>query len=792
MTRPKSTTNKTPRSRNAKSPTPARVREPVTTNKRARKYARPEDSEALEQGTLTINPRPARALRGRPNGAANDATGRRKAAGNKLSTSVELDGKERKGSEREAGKGLRKKATDPAGILAEWCESHGIAPSTAKQIGIKYVTKDEATKLLGYRAKAAGIYIRYDDEGFFRIRYLPTGFMKGLKQKYTQPRNSGIHVYLCPLIDWDVVRQDTSIEVIFVEGEAKAIKLCQEGFVAVAIGGVDMWRDKRKSFRLHPDIAALNLKDRPVAILFDYDPERETQENNRRALSQFVMAMAMAKVKAPELPPGQDMKKKVGADDYLLTHKPDDLQRLIDDTKVESYLEVLHELSEQFCYIEDICRVVAFPIPDPLTTFWTAREWKESKNAGDIFCARSDGKVIWRSANDVWMENRNVRHSYTALCNDPGNKNRVLDDGSYNSWTDPGIVAKKGDRKMLALYKRWFEETFRDTVAQKHMRQWRAIQTLKPGTHIHHALVIIGEKTGIGKSLFGKTVVWQQGEPNCVILRQSQANSRFNLALVGKTTAVYEECSRISKEHFEDICYILTNDRIPIEPKSINTFYIENHLCLYFSFNELDVLPIKADDRRFAIFHAQRSSLTDEELQDLGDWLESPEGRAAMRWEDEHTDVSDFNPRLRPPMTEIKQQTIDMNEDPLVQWCRKLIQDPASVLHLDGILSPFAECAVIRSEDLVAIYNFRTAQSRQVDSQQMGNAMAKAHGEKARNASGGLNHYIPGMENVPQHLWINNRLRYQNVKTDDLGQHYADNKFGGKGKTATKKRKYTR
>lgn len=206
-------------------------------------------------------------------------------------------------------------------------------------------------------------YVRVEEAGvpFLRVRATARRLASGrivqpFGSKYLQSKGSGTHAYIPPIpdhTDW----MDTSIPIIITEGEKKAAKATQEGFLSIGLGGIDAWastganvpndRVQASAITGHSRIVLtdlMNLKfnelvcdelmfipweDRLVTIIFDSDVKEVTKANVFRAAFNFGIWLEKqgAAVRSVVLPSNG---KKLGLDDYLITHSPRDLQDLID------------------------------------------------------------------------------------------------------------------------------------------------------------------------------------------------------------------------------------------------------------------------------------------------------------------------------------------------------------------------------------------------------------------------------------------------------------------------------
>jgi len=134
----------------------------------------------------------------------------------------------------------------------------GVSTGTLAALDIRHVSENEALELVGQ--KFAGLYIPYgihvDGRPFGRLRLdVPQA-----DRKYTQRVDSGVHPYFPKFPELQ-----TQPDLVIVEGEFKAIALCEAGFRAIGLGGFYGFMHKEK---LCPRLVN-HLKEHPAGrILF--------------------------------------------------------------------------------------------------------------------------------------------------------------------------------------------------------------------------------------------------------------------------------------------------------------------------------------------------------------------------------------------------------------------------------------------------------------------------------------------------------------------------------------------
>src|SRR5262249_27589870 len=124
------------------------------------------------------------------------------------------------------------------------------------------------------------LYIPYldregEERGFGRLK---PDVPLNSDRKYEQPKGVPVRPYFPPM-SWPLI-DDPAEPLLVTEGEKKSAAGAQKGFACVGLPGVDCWSGPRAKGSngkptgkraLHPDLAALPLQGRLVAIVFDND-----------------------------------------------------------------------------------------------------------------------------------------------------------------------------------------------------------------------------------------------------------------------------------------------------------------------------------------------------------------------------------------------------------------------------------------------------------------------------------------------------------------------------------------
>lgn len=239
-----------------------------------------------------------------------------------------------------------------------------------------------------------------------------------------------------------------------------------------------------------------------------------------------------------------------------------------------------------------------------------------------------------------------------------------------------------------------------DARHREHLLDWMAFTLQRPAEKINHC-VVFGGNPGQGKD----TLFW----PLCKALgrhaKQVAAEaltSEFNDYLVEAKLVVFQEIDMGTRKEASQIAnrmkpYLASPpDTLFVNPKGSKAFYIRNvvHALLYT--NEEHPALIKEQDRRYFVL-TSHIRVTDEYGQQTPDWanyfsqlwywMDVQQGWRAVVGYLMARDLSHFNPKAAPPMTEAKRTIIDLGRTPLEMLLRDLIEARAGIFADDYVSS---------------------------------------------------------------------------------------------------------
>jgi putative DNA primase/helicase len=189
--------------------------------------------------------------------------------------------------------------------------------------------------------------------------------------------------------------------------------------------------------------------------------------------------------------------------------------------------------------------------------------------------------------------------------------------------------------------------------------KWLAYPIQHPGAKMRTALVFHGPQ-GAGKNFFFESVMSIYGDYGRIV-DQSAIEDKFNdwasrkLFLIADEVVARQELFHVKNK----LKGLITGDWIRINPKNVAAHDERNHVNLVFLSNEHQPLVLEKGDRRYTVIWTPPTLPADfytavkEEI--------AKGGIAALHHHLATLDLGDFNEHSKPPMTQAKQDLIDVS-----------------------------------------------------------------------------------------------------------------------------------
>ena len=250
----------------------------------------------------------------------------------------------------------------------------------------------------------------------------------------------------------------------------------------------------------------------------------------------------------------------------------------------------------------------------------------------------------------------------------PGQPETVDVGDMYNIWRESDVVPKQGD---TTIWNEHITYLFPDAEQRNHLLNWLAWvyrhQKLKP----NHALLLVGETHGTGKSWVARVMSHLIGLKNTKRPKNSSLKGDFNGWALQCKFAIIEELMQIGKrEVANELRDVITEPTIEVNMKNVKAFEIDNYLAMMAISNHPDALPLEESDRRWLVLktHAQTRSDHDSYYSRLFKVLDDSAALAAIAAELRDRDIGKYDARENAPMTLAKGDMITSGLSDLEHW----------------------------------------------------------------------------------------------------------------------------
>jgi len=581
-----------------------------------------------------------------------------------------------------------------------------IKAAQAKDLKFEILTAEQSKKL--NLPAYAGFKIPYftakgTPTKFFRVRYLEEtrrGFARQTDMKdlrYVQPANTINEVYMPPCVNWEKYFASAA-PLVITEGELKAACASLKGIPTLGLGGVWCFKSARNSLSILPIFETMNLKDKIVYIVFDSDAVRNHQviaaENElcRQLLRLGAIPMI---VRLPDV----EGLKKTGLDDYIVSKGIESFKHHLKESAVPYKIgEELHKLNEEVVYVTDPGLIYRFDLSCRLSV----RNFIDHAYSTRIIrvattSSKGDVRIEERSAPKEWIK-WPYRTEVKRIVYKPGAP--IITEGSLNLWQGWAVEPEKGD---VSPWQELMEHIFANKPeSRRWFEQWVAYQFQNPGKKLYTAVVIWGVMTGTGKTLIAHTIMRIMGRDNTVQIKTEDLEKGSNDYAENKQFVLGEEIkSSDNRRSFADrLKALITQDRIRVNVKYVPVYEADDVLNYYFTSNHPDAFFVEDNDRRFFIHEAPSAPKPQAFYERYDKWYKSTAGAAALFDYFLNTDISDFNPHARAPMTESKLDMIENSKSELGRWVATLKEDPDTALRINDKVIPYA---LWRVEDMIPL-----------------------------------------------------------------------------------------
>lgn len=509
----------------------------------------------------------------------------------------------------------------------EYLNKQGISSADATQMGLRALSPNECSMLLGYPIRNAGVLIPYPDSDYFRVRVLGKSDAKYLSRKASgtppiyQPSGS---------LPWEDLKVSSSYPLAITEGEFKAYWGSKMGLPTLGIGGVEM---QATLFN-----AGVQWEGRTVFIVFDHDGvERGAYKPGvanalGKLASQLQAEGALVKVVNIGRVERLAQAQKWGLDDALRSGVSWE-ELIATCTEAPEWCSKLAGLLTDCAYVTGTNHTHVYNLVDhsrkALSDFHDAHIEKFRR------METADGKFKVQQISKLWTlhPHRLTVSNYTL---DPRHSFGVVED-KINLWKGYPIFEAGTPDKAAWVRQEW--QKFMEGLFGEHWQWvglWAGHLLNRPWERTNQAVMLVTMVQGIGKSLLGDVLRDLTGEHG-LEGKASAMFSPFNSEMEAKTFVMINELDVKFGAKEGQLNDLLSEETVRLEQKGKDVINLPNLRRWYLTTNTSSPCRLSKGQRRVLVINPPR--IMSDTRGEWGTWVREvvaefrrdPEALAAVR-----------------------------------------------------------------------------------------------------------------------------------------------------------------
>ena len=253
-----------------------------------------------------------------------------------------------------------------------------------------------------------------------------------------------------------------------------------------------------------------------------------------------------------------------------------------------------------------------------------------------------------------------------------------------NTYRPSNVVSVEGD---ATPFKDFIEYLVPDELERTHLLKMFAQLVQKPGEKLGHALILGSREHGIGKSMLMEILFELLGEQNCRKASSEELESQFNSYIEGTQLVLIEEINLGAggRKVYNKLKDQITSDVTPMRRLYQDARPVRNVASFIFLTNLDRPLLIDKEDRRYFVLNSPAEPRENAYYVGFNEWRRANIG--VIRHFLEQVDLTGFNRKARPPMTQAKTMLIKGSETPIVQELREMLEERHAPFRVDVVTS---------------------------------------------------------------------------------------------------------
>jgi hypothetical protein len=246
----------------------------------------------------------------------------------------------------------------------------------------------------------------------------------------------------------------------------------------------------------------------------------------------------------------------------------------------------------------------------------------------------------------------------------------------WNLWRPSEIVVAPGD---TTLWDAHLAYLFPDQEQRDHLLDWLAGVLQRLEVKPLHALLLLGEHQGTGKSWVVRVFAKLIGDANWRPLTQDILASGFTGWAMRTKLVTVEELRTVSKAEIANKLHPwITQQEMSVNEKNIPSFILDQVIAFIFMSNRLDAIKVDISDRRYLVLKTEAKPHPDDKAYytRLYDLLDDKAAMGAILHQLMTRDLGSYNICGRAPETAAKDELKKVTALDLARWMAENSDEP--------------------------------------------------------------------------------------------------------------------
>ncbi len=352
------------------------------------------------------------------------------------------------------------------------------------------------------------------------------------------------------------------------------------------------------------------------------------------------------------------------------------------------------EMNAKYAWVEGPKSIYRFAFGDFIKPTELAMQYRNDP----VMRTARDGKPKSFCRANEWLKDK-ARAQFRNLVFAPGEA-AITARNDINTWTGFAVSPALGK---VGPYEALRDHLFPDPNDSRYVEQWLAHKLKYPGVKMNTALVVWSSAEGVGKNLLFEAIAEIIGQKHACVIGQKDLGGSFNSWAKNRLLVIGDEVlSSGDRREADQFKGLITGTMLRINEKNQPEYDIANYTSFVFLSNHGDAVHLEDGNRRYFVAEITAKPLSREFYEAFAEWRDSG-GLAALHYNlVNDVDLTGFNPKAPPPMTDAKLAMVSAGRSGLEQWMEDAMEDP--VVALGG--------AVVTATMLKSAYERATGDSR--------------------------------------------------------------------------------